>query len=103
MATLPAPQGQVVANVVAFTWLLLVIFGQCNEFHTYKFIIGMAYFPLGVSIAPFVLGSFTSTIKLMGIPELLLSLGTGLVGDDGTGAKGGFRSLQVLGGKKRGR
>lgn len=61
----------------------------------------MAYFPLGVSIAPFVLGSFTSTIKLMGIPELLLSLGTGLVGDDGAGAKGGFRSLQVFGGKKK--
>lgn len=63
----------------------------------------MAYFPLGVSIAPFVLGSFTSTIKLMGIPELLLSLGTGLRGDDGAGPKGVFRSLQVFEGKRGGR
>lgn len=84
------------------TWLLLVTFGQCDEFHTYKFIIGMAYFPLGVSIAPFVLGSFTSTIKLMGIPELLLSLGTELAGDDGTGPRGVFRSLQIFGIEKRG-
>lgn len=52
------------------------LFGQSNSFHTYALIIGIAYFPVLVSIAPFVLGSFTSLMKLLGIPVLLFSLGT---------------------------
>lgn len=38
-------------------------------------IVGIAYFPVLVSIAPFMLGSFTSIIKLLGIPVLFLILG----------------------------
>lgn len=43
--------------------------------HTYASIVGIAYFPVLVSIAPFMLGSFTSIIKLLGIPVLFLILG----------------------------
>lgn len=43
--------------------------------HTYASMVGMAYFPVLVSMAPFILGSFTSIIKLLGIPVLFLILG----------------------------
>lgn len=50
--------------------------GPPDKFHTYASIVGIAYFPVFVSIAPFVLGSFTSIMKLLGIPVLFLILGT---------------------------
>lgn len=46
-----------------------------SHLHTYASIVGIAYFPVLVSIAPFMLGSFTSIIKLLGIPVLFLILG----------------------------
>lgn len=42
---------------------------------TYASIVGIAYFPVLVSMAPFMFGSFTSIIKLRGIPVLFLILG----------------------------
>lgn len=42
---------------------------------TYASMVGMAYFPVLVSMAPFMLGSFTSIIKLLGIPVLFLIRG----------------------------
>ena len=51
------------------------LFGQANEFHTYTLIVGIAFFLAFVSMAPFVLGSSTSIMKLVGIPVLLLILG----------------------------
>ena len=53
------------------------LFAQSHSFHTYALIIGIAYLPVFVSIAPFVLGSFTSIMKLLGIPVLFFILGTG--------------------------
>lgn len=49
---------------------------QPRQSHTYASMVGIAYFPVLVSMAPFVLGSFTSIIKLLGIPVLFLILGT---------------------------
>lgn len=53
-----------------------LLFGPSANSHTYASIVGIAYFPVFVSIAPFVLGSFTSIMKLLGIPVLFLILGT---------------------------
>lgn len=49
---------------------------QSSQSHTYASMVGIAYFPVLVSMAPFVLGSVTSIIKLLGIPVLFLILGT---------------------------
>lgn len=46
-----------------------------SSLNTHASIVGIAYFPVLVSMAPFMLGSFTSIMKLLGIPVLFLILG----------------------------